>query len=1394
MRRGVQRLQKLGVRSIAVMYLFSFVNPAHERRTREIILEEFPDVDHISLSHEVMPRGPEFERVSTTLVNAYVAPRIANYTDEPAGASCARAGYQRPAADHAVDRWRDAARLRRPARGHAARERARPAASWARRSRPRSAPGRRLRRRRHGRHELRHLPRARAAAPEIKTDWNWRYRYYIGLPMVDVQSVGAGGGSIARVRQGALLVGPESAGSVPGPVCYGRGGTHPTVTDADAVLGYLPGDGLRGRAHAARRRRGPRTRSAPRRRAARSRRDATRRGASSASSTPTWRTRRRKVLAGHGADPRDLSLIAYGGNGAVHARCDRTRARRRPHHGAEGGARVRARSVCSSPTTSSTSCRSYVTPLSQVDLGRVRDLMTDLIQEVDKELEPTGLARDRRRPHLLRADVLPGPELRHERAGARRHRARRTGPARSRRTVPRPARGRTRFLLPVAAAGAPRRAVDRAGLHAEARSLRRDRHGHRRDAASKGDARRVLGRGVRRDAGVRRHALGRGRRDRRARHSIEEPFTVVVLPPGAVGRARRVSATTSSRCDARRSSSSRISTGIGSGTGRSTSSAAGSSTRSTRCSICSTPIRGSGSCSTARRSCSTTTSRCGPTRATGSRGRARRAARGRAVVRAARLAAPGGRDARPQPVARPRDRRARSGRCRASRTCPTRSGIPRSSRNCSPASASTRSCTGAATAARSTRSRRVPLARARRQRSVRAWYLAEGYFGAGGLDADGDVAATVARLQAGDRAARRRGAGPVLLMNGFDHLPPDTSTGAVADAIGAQPRAARRRRRTRCRRDELARVVEGALVGARTTNLLPGVWSSRMPLKLRNRAVETLLTSWAEPWAAFGALSASPTNGPRSTRAWRTLLQNQAHDSIGGCSVDAVHERMAGPLRRRRGLGPRHGARVLERLAGRNLVARHAVARGAGVVVFNTSAEPRTDVVRVPLEGVPAVAHERESLRLPPAAMPTFAGVTVDGEPARVVASDDPDAGALPARRRRPRRRVRRRDVPAFGCRRFRSRRPTPSPDEVDDGREIDNGRARRAERRRHAVGHTRRAHLRGALRHRRLRRPRRLLRRRSRPAAGAACARVRAAHAARVGHRSGCASRASSRRSARSWSRRGRARRAVRALRGHARQPRARSPPAPALPDRRARRRRSTAATTFDTATAHDRARRRRRVGASARRARSSHQGWIAANGLVVGAPGLPEAEVTPAGDDPRHARAQRRHARPHRAADAPDAGRARDAGAGRAGAGPHRARPSRSPPRPSTRARPRSACGACSAATTRCSPTVRRCSSSTRARRVLSACKPAAGRRRHRRARAEPERRTRRRRRCASASTSPTRPRSGSTRHRPTTTSTQSTADVGPLSTVPPHALRSVRVQPCGDRCGPRAARIPR
>ena len=235
----------------------------------------------------------------------------------------------------------------------------------------------------------------RDARPQIKTDWNWRYRYYIGLPMVDVQSVGAGGGSIARVRQGALLVGPESAGSIPGPVCYGRGGERPTVTDADAVLGYLPPEGFAG---------------------GRMRLDvdaaigAIQRDVADPLeidlTEAAWGIQRivnanmanatRQVLAGHGADPRRLSLIAYGGNGAVHAWAvarelgiDRILVPKAAPAFSALGVLVADYVV--------DLLRSYVTPLSQVDLGRLRSLMSEL-DRGDRQGARAGRSRDRSRP------------------------------------------------------------------------------------------------------------------------------------------------------------------------------------------------------------------------------------------------------------------------------------------------------------------------------------------------------------------------------------------------------------------------------------------------------------------------------------------------------------------------------------------------------------------------------------------------------------------------------------------------------------------------------------------------------------------------------------------------------------------------------------------------------------------------------------------------------------------------------------------------------------------------------------------------------------------------------------------------------------------------------------
>ena len=402
-RRGVQRLKKLGVRSIAVMYLFSFVNPAHERRTREIIREEFPDVEHISLSHEVMPRGPEFERVSTTLVNAYVAPRIASYTQNLQD-KLRRAGYLGPLLimqstggvmppDY-VSRRAVTLLASGPTGGvMGATVAARKAGIGDFVAVDMGGTSFDICLVRHGR-------------PEIKTDWNWRYRYYIGLPMVDVQSVGAGGGSIARVRQGALLVGPESAGSVPGPACYGRGGTRPSVTDADAVLGYLPVDGFAGgRMHL----------DVPAARTAINEHVALPLGIDVTDAA--WGIERivnanmanatRKVLAGHGADPRDLALIAFGGNGAVHAVAIAREL---------GVSRILVPKAA--PAFSALGVlvadyvvdlvRSYVTPLSQVDLGRVRDLLTDLLQEVDKELDPTGVASADVERNLFAQMCYPG--------------------------------------------------------------------------------------------------------------------------------------------------------------------------------------------------------------------------------------------------------------------------------------------------------------------------------------------------------------------------------------------------------------------------------------------------------------------------------------------------------------------------------------------------------------------------------------------------------------------------------------------------------------------------------------------------------------------------------------------------------------------------------------------------------------------------------------------------------------------------------------------------------------------------------------------------------------------------------------------------------------------------
>ncbi|WP_297495284.1 hydantoinase/oxoprolinase family protein [Acidocella sp.] len=237
-RLACRKLRKQGVQSVAVSLLFSFVNPAHERCIAEIIAEEMPGV-HISLSHQVLPRGPEFDRTSTTVVNAYIAPPVTAYIERLAG-RLQENGYTRQLlvmqANGGVmtKEYIDGAPIRVLASG--------PVGGVVGSAHVGLAKG---------------YPNLlcvdlggtsydmslvlNGAAP-AEAGWNMHHRYLIGVPMVKVETLGAGGGSICHVTGGALKVGPASAGSVPGPICYGKGGTQPTITDALVMLGILSAD------------------------------------------------------------------------------------------------------------------------------------------------------------------------------------------------------------------------------------------------------------------------------------------------------------------------------------------------------------------------------------------------------------------------------------------------------------------------------------------------------------------------------------------------------------------------------------------------------------------------------------------------------------------------------------------------------------------------------------------------------------------------------------------------------------------------------------------------------------------------------------------------------------------------------------------------------------------------------------------------------------------------------------------------------------------------------------------------------------------------------------------------------------------------------------------------
>jgi N-methylhydantoinase A len=389
LRRATRELLDEGVDAIAVSFLWSFANAEHERRAREIIAEVAPGI-FVSCGHQVASRLGEYYRTVATVMNSYIGPLMQTYTGRIASRA-AEAGYQRPvlfaqclggAATHEVITGVPLYTLHSgPVSGIVAST---------------QLGG-----------ELGHRNvitadmggttfdvSVIADGEPSRRDSLIVDRYEMYLPVIDVEVIGAGGGSIAWIDEasGTMKVGPRSAGADPGPLCYGAGGTEPTVTDADLVLGYVNPNGLLGG-----------RRSLDRDRAETGIRALGERIGLSVEETAAGirdivdnlmaeKIRRMTVARGH--DPREFVVYAYGGAGPMHA------AAFSRELGAQAvliplGDTASVLSAMGTVTTDIVHVHETSTRLvAPFDLGRLHDLFAPLEAAAREQLTSEGFADD----------------------------------------------------------------------------------------------------------------------------------------------------------------------------------------------------------------------------------------------------------------------------------------------------------------------------------------------------------------------------------------------------------------------------------------------------------------------------------------------------------------------------------------------------------------------------------------------------------------------------------------------------------------------------------------------------------------------------------------------------------------------------------------------------------------------------------------------------------------------------------------------------------------------------------------------------------------------------------------------------------------------------------------
>ncbi len=310
LRTAVRHLLDQGCEALVIHFLHAYANPAHELRAAEIAREIWPN-GYITLGHVLLSESREYERGVTAAVNASVQPLLERYVARLADQLAAK-GYQREllvmngngGMVAAKDVAKEAVKtvMSGPASGVMAAV----------------ATGRRA-----GMANLltydmggtsTDVAMIRGGIAPVSNEIEVEYAMPIHVPMVDVRTVGAGGGSIARIDAGGMLrVGPESAGSTPGPVCYGRGGTKVTISDANLILGRLPASRFGQAAEAAHQAMRDQI-AAPLGLSVEQAAEAVIRIANTHMAGAI-----RMVSISLGADPRDFALFAFGGAGPLHA-------------------------------------------------------------------------------------------------------------------------------------------------------------------------------------------------------------------------------------------------------------------------------------------------------------------------------------------------------------------------------------------------------------------------------------------------------------------------------------------------------------------------------------------------------------------------------------------------------------------------------------------------------------------------------------------------------------------------------------------------------------------------------------------------------------------------------------------------------------------------------------------------------------------------------------------------------------------------------------------------------------------------------------------------------------------------------------------------------------------